>query len=93
MTAGTGAVNGDIAFFMAGNRPDLLMIFIIEVRNEELPVPISLMKLDFRKVIGFKFLVFRGMGIIKSPLFERDIFADKVNKPAVLLVEKLNERQ
>ena len=49
------------------------------------------MKLKHREFIGSEFVVFRGMGIIKSPLFERDIFADKSNEPAVLLVKKLNE--
>jgi hypothetical protein len=32
------------------------------------------------------------MGIIKSPLFQGDISADKVDQPAVLLVKVLNER-
>lgn len=91
MTAGARTVKRNIAFFMSGNRFDLLMIFIFEIRDEKLPVPIALMKLDVGELIGFEFLIFRGMGIIKGPLFERDIFADKVNKPAVLLVEKLNE--
>ena len=45
-----------------------------------------------RKFINFELLVFRGMEIIKSPLLEKDIFIDKVNKPAVLLVNILNYR-
>ena len=46
------------------------------------------------KPIHFEFLIFRGMGIVESPLFERDISADKVNQPAVLqikLMTKLNK--
>jgi len=78
MTAGTGAVRRDIAFLVPGNGPDLLMVFIFEVRDEELPVPVALVKLDFGEFIGFKLLVVRRMGIIKGPLFEWDIFADKV---------------
>lgn len=46
---------------------------------------------DFGKFVHLEFLVFRGMGIIKSPLFKRDISADKINQPAVLLVKRLNE--
>lgn len=91
MAGGTGTVRRDIAFLAPCNRPNLLMVFIFEVRDEELPVPIVLTKLKHREFIGSEFLVFRGMGIIKSPLFERDIFADKSNEPAVLLVKKLNE--
>ena len=30
-----------------------------------------------RKFIHFEFLILRRMGIIKCPLLERDIFADK----------------
>jgi hypothetical protein len=33
------------------------------------------------------------MGIIKGPLFQRDVSADKVDQPAVLLVKRLNERE
>ena len=48
---------------------------------------------DGRKFINLEFLVLRRMGIIKSPLFERNVSADKVNKPAVLLVKILNYRE
>jgi len=34
---------------------------------------------DGRKFIHLEFLVLRGMGIIESPLLERNIFADKEN--------------
>jgi len=34
---------------------------------------------DGREFINFEFLVFWRMGIIKSPLLERDIFADEEN--------------
>lgn len=80
MTAGAGTVKRNITFFMSCNRFDLLVIFIFEIRDEKLPVPIALMELELGKLIGFEFVIFRGMGIIKGPLFERDIFADKVNK-------------
>ena len=43
--------------------------------------------------INFELLVFEGMGIVKSPLLERDISTDKVNQPAVLLVKILNYRE
>jgi len=31
---------------------------------------------DVRKLVDLEFLIFRGMGIIKSPLLERDVSTD-----------------
>ena len=42
---------------------------------------------DDRKLIDLKFLILWGMGIIKAPLLKRDISADKVNQPTVLLIK------
>ncbi len=44
-----------------------------------------------REFANLEFPVSGGMGIIKSPLFKRDVFADKMDQPAVLLVKRLNE--
>ena len=78
-TAGrTTAVIGDIAGFPPGNRTNLLAVMVFKIRNQELPVPLMLMELDPGEFIDFKFLVFRGMGIIKCPLLERDVSADKI---------------
>ena len=75
-TAGrTTAVIGDIAGFPPGNRGKAV---VSKKRNRELPVPLMLMDLNSGKFIDFKFLVFRGMGIIKCPLLERDVSADKI---------------
>ena len=73
------AVFRDVTFRTAGNGPDLLMVFMFEVRDEELPVPIVLEELDPGEFIRCVLVVLRGMGIIKSPLFKRDKSADKVN--------------
>ena len=73
------AIFWDVTFCVACNGPDLLMVFILEVRDEELPVPIVLEELDPGEFIRCVFVVLRGMGIIKSPLFKRDKSADKVN--------------
>ena len=59
VTAGTGAVLWDIAFPMPGNRFDFYVVPIFKVRDEELPVPITLVELYFREFIGFEFLVLR----------------------------------
>ena len=49
--------------------------------------------LDFWKFVHFELLIFWRMGIIESPLLKRDISANKVNKPAVLLIKILNYRK
>lgn len=46
---------------------------------------------DDREFIDLELVVFWGMRIIKGSLFERDVSADEVNQPAVLLVEVLNK--
>ena len=61
VTAGTGAVLRDSAFLMPGNRLDLLVVPVFKVGDEELPVPITLMELNFRELIRFELLVLWGM--------------------------------
>ena len=93
-TAGrAGAVLWDVTFFAAGDRFDLNIVPALKVRDEEVPVPFMLDDLDIRKLVHFKFLIFWRMGIIESPLLERDISADKVYQPAVLLIKILNYRK
>ena len=77
-TGRTMAIIRDVAGFPPGDRLDLFAVTVFKVRDEELPVPLMLMKLDSGKFIDFKFLVFRGMGIIKCPLLEWDVSADKI---------------
>ena len=72
------AIIWDVAGFPPGDRPDLLAVTMLKVRDQELPVPLMLMELDPGEFIDLKFLIFRGMGIIKCPLLERDISADKI---------------
>ncbi len=83
----TGAVFRDIALLAPGYGFDLLVVTGFKVGDKELPVPFTVVDLDIRELIGFKLLIFRGVGVVKSPLFERDIFADKMNEPAILLVK------
>ena len=42
---------------------------------------------DLWKLIHLELLVLGGMGIVKGPLFKGDIFADKVDQPAILLIK------
>ena len=64
-------------------------VFPLIVFEKELPILFDESFYD-RKLVNLKFLVLWRVRIIKSPLFERNISADKVNKPAVLLVKFLN---
>lgn len=78
-TAGRAtAVIGDVTGFAPDDGPDILIIAMLEVRDEELPVPVMLVELDPWKFIDLELLVFRGMGVIKRPLFEWDVSADKI---------------
>ena len=46
---------------------------------------------DPGELIHLELLVLGRMGIIKGPLFKRDISADKVDQPAVLLIKLVAE--
>ena len=61
------------------------------VLEEKLPVLFD-KGFDMRQFIDFELLIFGRMGILIGPLLERDISADKVDQPAVLLVKMLNNR-
>ena len=91
VTAGTGAVLRDIAFRAAVHGPDLLPIACFNIRDELLISPALTEVSDKRQLVCLEFLVLGGMGIIKSPLPEGDVSADKHDQPAVLLVKVLNE--
>ena len=93
-TAGrAGAVLGDVAFLTSGDGFYLNTVAVIQVRNQETPVPLMLDDLDFWKFVHFELLIFWRMGIIESPLLKGDISADEVDQPAVLLVKILNNRK
>ena len=92
-TGRAGAVMWDVAFFTSGDGFYLKIVPVFKVRNEETPVPFVLEDLDLREFVDFKFLIFWGMGIIESPLFERDISADEVDEAAILLIKVLNNRK
>lgn len=93
ITAGAGTVVRDVAFGSAADRTDLLTITFFKVREQFFISPVLSEVGDKREFINLELLVLWGVGIIKSPLFQRDISADKVNQPAVLLVKVLNERE
>ena len=90
ITAGTGAVIRDIAFRTASDRADLLAITLFIVGDEVFVVPVLAEVGHEREFVNLELLVFWGMGVIKSPLFERDVSADETDQPAVLLIKQLN---
>ena len=71
------------------NRFNRLSILPLIVFEKELPILFD-EGFDDRKLVNLEFLILRGVGIIESPLFQWYISADKVNKPADLLMLVLN---
>lgn len=76
--AGTGTVFRDVAFRTAPDGTDLFPVAFFKVRDQLFVRPVLAEISNERKFINLVFLVFGGMGIIKRPLFERDISADKI---------------
>ena len=64
-------------------------VFPLIVFEKELPI-LFYKSSDDRELVNLEFLVLWRVGIVESPLLERDISADKVNKAAVLLIKVLN---
>ena len=62
---------------------------ITETENihQFLVCPVLSIGLDERKLIHLEFLVLGRVRIVESPLLERDISADEVDQPAVLLIK------
>ena len=71
------------------DRFDGLAVLPLVVFKEELPVLLD-ERLDDGQFVDGEFLVFWGMGVVESPLSERDVSADKLDQPAVLLIKVLN---
>jgi hypothetical protein len=91
ITCRAGTVFRNIAFYTTKDRLDGFAVTLLVVRNKILPIPILFIRDDFGKLIYFEFLILWRVGVIKSPLFKRDISANKVNKPTNLFMLVLNE--
>ena len=79
ITAWACRVLGDVTCRVTADRADVVAIAFIVVRDEIFESPTLSEVGDQRERIDLEFLVFGGMGIIKSPLFQRDISADKMD--------------
>lgn len=78
ITTWAGAIVRDVTGRTAADRTDLLAITLFVVREKFFVSPVLAEVGDQREFINLEFLVFRRMGIIKSPLFEWDVSADKI---------------
>ena len=79
VASGAGTVIRDVAFRPSADRAYFLAIPLFKVRDEVFVVPVLAEIGNQGEFINLELLVLRRMGIIKSPLFERDISANKVN--------------
>ena len=78
-TGRAGVFFRDIALRAAADRLNRFSVFPGIVFIDILPVPVMVVIDDLWKLIYIELLVLGGMGIIESPLLERDISADKVD--------------
>ena len=85
-----GAVFWDVTLRAAADRHDRFAISPGIVAVKILIIPVLMVMNDLWELIHLELLVFWGVGIIKGPLPERDISADKTDQPAVLLIKLLN---
>ncbi len=93
ITSGAGASIRNITFGVAADWAESFAIASFVIRNKLIISPVLAEVGNERKFINLELLIFRGMEIIKSPLFERNVSTYKVNKPAILLVKILNYRK
>ena len=91
ITAGAGAGVRNITFRPTADRADFFTVTFFVVRDEIFISPVLAEVSDQREFINLELLVFWGMGIIKSPLLQGNVSADKVKKPTDLFMLVLNK--
>ena len=91
ITGRAGTMFWNITIAMSKNRLNGFVVTLFVIGNKIFPVPLLLIGYDFWKLINLELLVLGRMGFIKSPLLERNVSTDKVNKPADLFMLVLNE--
>ena len=74
----TGTGFGDVTVGTTADRLDQFPEAFVPVRNQILVSPVLTVGLDLRKFINLELLILGRMGIIKSPLLERNVSADKI---------------
>ena len=78
IAARAGAALRDVTLQTASDRLDFLAVALFVIRDEVFIVPALAEVGDQREFINLELLVFRRKGIIKRPLLERDVSADKI---------------
>ena len=79
-TAGTDCMDRNITLGVLTDSDRFNEFTISFVKVSDKFFVIILFRSDYdRRLVCFEFLIFRGMGIIKSPLLKGNIFADKRN--------------
>ena len=79
IASGAGTVIRDVAFRPSADGSYFLAIPLFKVRDKVSVVPVLAEISNQGEFINLELLVLRRMGIIKSPLLERDISAYKLN--------------
>jgi hypothetical protein len=69
---------------------DDLAVSLAIVVKQTFPGPAVLMVLEFWKDVGLELLVIRRLRIIRSKVFQRDIFGDEHHKPGNLAVKVID---
>ena len=78
LATGTGTFFRDVTFGLSFDGADLLAVTFFKVRDEFFVSPVLTEIRNQRKFINLVLLVFGGMRVIKRPLLEWDVSADKI---------------
>ena len=83
------AVFGDVTglALVALYRLDDHAVSLAIVVEQSFPGPAVLMVLELREDVGLELLVVRRLRVIRSELFQRDIFGDESHQPCDLCVK------
>jgi hypothetical protein len=91
ITARTACIGRDPAFATPADRSEFAAIVSALVFTPEMLPVLLLQRNDPGKLIRFEFLVFWGVDLVMSPLLKRNIFADKIEKPALLTIKIIDD--
>ena len=91
VTARALRIGRNTAFAAPANRPELAAVVGALVFTPEVLPVLFLQGDDPWELIRFELLVLWGMCLIISPLLERDVSADKTEKPAFLIIKIIDD--
>ena len=91
VTAGASRIGRNTAFAAPADRPELAAVVGALVFTPEVLPVLFLQGDDPWELIRFELLVLWGMCLIISPLLERDVSADKTEKPAFLIIKIIDD--